>query len=95
MAGMRGRLGRALGQARGQAGGLRGPLHGLGASGVGRRGVEGRGWRDGRGAAQTSVLMLRLRAKASRMAERRLGLSGCRPPKAAGGSSMSSWLMAR
>lgn len=44
------------------------------------------------GAAQTSVLMLRLREKASRMAERRLGLSACRPPKVVGGSSVSSWL---
>lgn len=42
------------------------------------------------GAAQTSVLTLRLRAKASRMADRRLGLSACRPPKG-GGSSRSSW----
>lgn len=44
-------------------------------------------------ACQTSVLTLRLREKASRMAERRLGLSACRPSKVAGGSSTSSWLM--
>lgn len=44
-------------------------------------------------ACHTSVLTLRLLEKASRMAERRLGLSACRPPKLVGGSSTSSWLM--
>lgn len=73
-------LGRALVRAPGQANARRGAQHGLGTRRAG-------------GAAQTSVLMLRLREKASRMADRRLGLSACRPAKLAGGSSASSWLM--
>lgn len=78
--GRRGGLGRALVLARGQADAARGPHHGLGTRRAG-------------GAAQTSVLMLRLREKASRMADRRLGLSACSPPKLPGGSSASSWPM--
>ena len=49
----------------------------------------------GGGCTQTSVLTLRLREKASRMADRRLGLSACSPPKAPGGGPTSSWLMLR
>lgn len=73
-----GGLARALVPAWGQAGVPRTPHHGLGSRGAG-------------GAAQTSVLTLRLREKASRMADRRLGLSACSPPKPPGDSSASSW----
>lgn len=47
--------------------------------------------REGAMLPHTSVLMLRLREKASRMAESRLGLSACRLPTLTG-SSRSSWL---
>lgn len=77
MAGLRGRPGRAGAWAWGMA-----AVPSMASGPAGR-------WAGA--AVQTSVLMLRLREKASRMADRRLGLSACRPPKVPGGSSRSSW----
>lgn len=54
-----------------------------------RRGARGRSGPGGQAAPHTSVLMLRLRENASRMAESRLGLSACRLDT---GRARSSWL---